>query len=505
MDGAAELLRFSERNQPTIEARLREDLGFARAMLDFDRKLLARFDLSVDGGDTLVLRNLASFAAMLLPELVHIPGVGKHARESALQLIHALAGAYIQASRNQLPGLRKMCQVVTDAVSQVPRDRRIILIELPTGNTVPVRLLEHMLRELQHTVVVLSASLSRNDSNRAGTTRAALIEEMLNAASPQPGDVVVYTDEWNSGVNFGTLTKFISKVLQRANVRFVPVGLLASTAKTAERYASFVDHHDKLAHRAGINGSDARIEFPALRTRVMDAPPFFWAEHDRLAGYRKMQVLGAMFSSLDAAIERLASEPERRQRAFNIVVELHELGDHDPGSIDWRARRALDIAKRLATRVAVPIIEFVLRHSPEVLLPHVRRHLVGRLPFGVHAVRRMSRDFSIWLASYRGLRSTIEHIVHESNTGAVEDVYEAIEQVGELIAGVVRGTPAERLVALAQRLEEHEGGVDPADRYFFKAHTPILTSLRDDESALHHAVMQHVFRELAVTDAAANR
>lgn len=359
-----------------------------------------------------------------------------------------------------------------------------------------MRLLQRTLAEQHHRIEVLCASLSRNDSKRAGITREALIVEKLGTASLSAGDVVVYVDEWNTGTNFAALAKLVAKSLEAQGVRFVPVALMSSTAKAAARYASHVEQHDKLLARANVRGS-ARIEFPPLPTRVRGAPPFFWAEHDRLAGYRKMQILGTMFSSLDAAIERLATDPSRRQRAFNIMLEAHEASGHDPRSIGWRARRAIDIAKRVATATAVPFIEFALRNTPKPLLPFVRRQLVGRLPVGLHLIRRMSREFPTWLASYRELRPAIERIVHQSNMGPVDNVYTAIEQVGALIAAVVRGTPAEHIIALAQSLEEHEGGVDPEDRYYFKAHTPVLTALSGDDLVLHDAIMRHLRSELA--------
>lgn len=494
--GAKDLLQIVERNRSAVEELLRLNLGFARAMIDLDHKL-GRIDLRRPTQDAFLIRNLASFAAMLLTELSTLPGTeGLGAREASNRMLEAFAEAYINACKSQLPGLRDMCRLVSDTVAETTGRRRVVLLEFPTGNSIPVRLLEHALTEQQVPFEVLSASLSRNDSKRAGITREALIAERITAASLSTGDVVVYVDEWNTGTNFATLAQFLAKALGPSNSTFVPVALVSSTAKQDARYTSRVEQHDKLSARVITRGSP-RIEFPALPTTVADAPPFFWAEHDRLAGYRKIQVFGAMFSSLDAAIERLAADPARRQRAFNIAVEVQEAAEYDPNSDEWKQRRAIDLTKRLATRAAVPVIEFALRHAPKPLLPFLRRHLVGRLPVGLHLVRMMSREFPAMLASYRELRPAIQKIVHESNTEPVDDVYLAIDQLGALVEGIVRGSPAERIIVLAQMLEEHEGGVDPADRYYFKAHTPVLTKLTGDDSVFHEAIMRHLHRALS--------
>ena len=77
---------------------------------------------------------------------------------------------------------------------------------------------------------------------------------------------------------------------------------------TSARFKSFESDHDALAHKVGVRGSEFRIDVPEMKSLLgLKGEPFFWSESDRINGYRKMQFLGSILSSLKQMIDHLAS------------------------------------------------------------------------------------------------------------------------------------------------------------------------------------------------------
>ena len=70
----------------------------------------------------------------------------------------------------------------------------------------------------------------------------------------------------------------------------------------------------------GLNGADYRTILPRIETLADEAPYFFWAENDRMAGLRKMQTFGLVFSTVDEAMERLHADDQALTRTFGILL-----------------------------------------------------------------------------------------------------------------------------------------------------------------------------------------
>src|SRR5262249_54832845 len=129
-------------------------------------------------------------------------------------------------------------------------------------------------------------------------------------------------DEWLSGANFRGITDHVRKLCAARGASLLPVALLTEDSPADERFTSHCRHHDKLLGALGEEGERWRVVFPRIVSAVEREGYFFWSEYDRMAGYRKMQVLGSLLSTFDAAIEDL-----RRDRSTLLCVHNEFLGD----------------------------------------------------------------------------------------------------------------------------------------------------------------------------------
>jgi len=210
---------------------------------------------------------------------------------------------------------------------------RIVLVELPLGNSVPVRLLEHSLRRQGTPVDLLWIAAGRNGSPQLGPTRKGIFLDRLRAFKLTRADIVVLMDEWNKGVSFRTHSAILSEHCNKAGVRFLPIGLLTHAAESSPGHKRNLKHHDDLCSRASIPGTSMRFVFPSINLRgaVCSDRPFFWVEHDRLAGYRKTQLLGSHLSALYFGIKKLQSDTQALGLAASYLVE--ESDDHSESDL----------------------------------------------------------------------------------------------------------------------------------------------------------------------------
>ena len=132
---------------------------------------------------------------------------------------------------------------------------------------------------------------------------------------------MIYFDEWNSGVNFNKICKLLSASLNKL-VQFFPVAVLNGGAEKAPRYSSFCEDHDQTVPSAAGPGNQFRYVLPQLDSRVPIPHYFFWAEKDRLAGVRKLQIHGSMFSTLDHTIQQLNTDPSALKEAVCICLAI---------------------------------------------------------------------------------------------------------------------------------------------------------------------------------------
>lgn len=473
----------------TEQARLIEyfqaHLGFARSVLDFQAKCLSRLHTEDTIELPTTLSNFMSLLSQVIPEYSDALAEPRRstARQAARELLERVTANYLDGVAPQVRGLAELLRRADHLLGRISPKGRIILLELPVGNSIPVKLLERHLRAGGKPIEVIRIALSRNDTKRIGVTREQLIKAVLAETSLIPDDVLLHADEWSTGANFGKISKIVSKAVRARGVRFIPIGLMAPHSRQHSKFDVHRKNHDEFAADAGLSGESCRIDFDELNLGAAEPVPFFWAEHDRKAGYRKMQLLGSIFSSLDDMIERLAADRSARTRAYSYILESGGL---------LQKRLSLTRMVRATWARAVHRIHRAAQPLPSWMFKYVERLARRATPQETALVYMLEREFHEGLRAYRHRRTDIMRIVHSSNTTAVDDIEDAIRELAARIEQAVGDTSAERCMAIAVYFARYEGAIDPENRYYFDEHVPLISELQGDARMLHEILMNQL-------------
>lgn len=397
--------------------------------------------------DSSTLGNAASLLSQLL--------IACERQEVSSGLLEVIETAYENLQRtflgtviDQVDELCSFLIEVSRTLGKLPiGDSKIFLLDLPVGNTIPVLLLRDLL-EPSYNVEIIRISLSRNETKKAGVTRRDLLRERIAGANIRDNDIVIYLDEWETGSNFRAISEHLRKDLP-PKAFFLPLALLSAEAVKHERYGSHCDNHDKMV-RATWNGTFQRhrILMPRMRTCVPIQTYFFWADADRLAGLRKMQLHGSFFSTFDQTIEALNSSVEKL--AFAIMFTIAEAAESGEPPCDYRT--------------------------------------------SVHTLQAMFMDgYKDYVACRDALRECADSL---DRGGEIDDFSNEIRVVSEFQTKVLKDRPAEMAFMMAHSYLKYLGSTDPADRYFFTAHAPILVELTGRMALPHQVTMQFLRRRL---------
>ncbi len=362
----------------------------------------------------------------------------------------AIDKAFVAAVRYFLdfaaPQIDALCDYLLDVRVALRRllsqDSRIVLLELPIGNSLPVQVLESLLTPLAP-VVRVCAVLNRADDPKAGITREELLASSLAPIGLKTNDIVLLVDEWKSGSNFRNVCERLDSVIPEG-VLFFPVALLTDVAPQGAKhetvFAGFCKRHDAYLKSLGLEGADFRRPLPRIAAGGEFTQYFFWAENDRMAGYRKMQVHGSFFSSVDGAVQQIANDP-------GLCAELLRA----KWSEFW-PEKPFDAAEAFAA-------------------------------------------FKQVLADYSDIRDALEHCADAMNKGGEippDEVEEYGRKVIERIWAVVGDRPAKMAINLANTSLEKTAGLDPADLFHFKGHAPIAGILQGRADLWHQITLEVV-------------
>ncbi len=326
-------------------------------------------------------------------------------------------------------------------------DARLFVIELPIGNSLPVALLRHALDPTLPSTKI-EAALSRNDSQRIGVTRKQLLAEKIQAMALRPNDIVLYLDEWNTGANFYNLTSILRKCLP-AGAFFLPAAFLHTDAPKDGRFSTYREAHDMLLSVWGRPGSDFRRIISPLETTHPLPGYFFWGENDRLAGLRKMQVHGSLFSSIDDAIERLRNDPD----ALEATLHIH----------------AAELAPQIGLR--------------------------GTLHETVNTFRAM---FAESYADYLICRETLRACADDLAAGCKHpDLQSHMETVMARYSDILENRAAKAVAVFAAVYMKRMRGSDAADRYYFRHHAPVIEPLCGRMALSHQVAMRFLVERMA--------
>ncbi len=305
-----------------------------------------------------------------------------------------------------------------------------------------MKLLKNLLAS-KYSVEVIRISLSRNDASTKGITRRELLERRLREARISNNDIVVYLDEWNTGVNFNKVAGLLRKLVPE-NAFLIAAAMLSDNASEDVRYQEFCANHDAMMKRWGTDGSQFRKLLPPIKSLLRKQGYFFWSENGRMSGFRKMQIHGSIFSSFDEAIERLRKDD-----------------------------------KALLATLKIQLAEIAQEHE----LPNS----------GAGALSTLRKMFYEAYDAYQKCRKDLEKCADEFAAGGEADDLEiALSEVIRAQEQVVGQQPAKFAFILAHTYMRRLGSLDPADRYHFKEHAPTLAQLEGRAAKAHEITLDFI-------------
>jgi hypothetical protein len=445
-----------------IHTRYRESIteffGRERGLRSLAATLFERYGTTLESSEVVnaptTLLDFAALTSFLLEDYpIAVPAEASAAVEAILRgLLPRIVDDALESVRPQTERLADVLwQIVSFLEERGTLARlRVVVLELPIGNSIPSKLLEGLLRERGHDVHLVRVALARNTATGDGLTRQQLLEQELSAFGMRQGDCVVLVDEWLSGANFKGVTDHVRKLCAARGASLLPVALLTEDSPADERFTSHCRHHDKLLLALGEGGERWRVVFPRIISVVEREGYFFWSEYDRMAGYRKMQVLGSFLSMLDAAIEDL-----HRDRSALLRVRNDLLGD---------------VAQQLEAGQTGPDLTPAVtndKHSFVALFEHAYQ-------------------------AYLGCREELQRIELPTNYGETEDIEAEVAAVNARLWEVVRERDAQYAVWCAVNHLEASHDMDLADPYPFSTHAAVVVDLEGGLRLFHDMVMRHL-------------
>ena len=306
---------------------------------------------------------------------------------------------------------------------------RIIFLELPIGNSIPIQLLKLMLQNEGIRCDTIIVSLSRNDKAKLKIKRIDLIKEKFQEYHFKDFDILVYIDEWFSGRNFEVICELIEKIIPK-KVTFYPFALISESSKEMKEYVTRSKKHDINLRKVGLDGEHYRFIIPKIKThfKLINKEQFFWSEYDRLAGYRKMQLMGSIVSSVNSALTVLSEDNE----IFELVRKTLLL----------EALEKNDIKKEIWND-------------------------------SIQTKKLFLESYE----DYKSILPEIENIKDESNIGKVVDIDKDIENLVNKILDITDKRKAKICLTFAITFLLNLGGINAVDRYYFSHHVPLITKL----------------------------
>lgn len=423
-------------NEEPLLAYFTQESGLRNVIIRYDTMVMGEEHIPNWHSDPLSRLNMALLVNLLhvsLPELNSaIPGA-LDLEEPTKTIIRSLIAEYVEANREQAESLVKACRDFVATASGASPEGSFVLVEMPIGNSVPCRMVENFLGELGRNVETLSCGFPRKGTK----SKKEALDRHIGASGIEMSSerTILYLDEWNSGSNFREACKLLSSADSLKKGKLLAAALVAPEAEAHAKFASHCKEHDRLTSSIwGGNVSPDRLRYPIqpMRPGIFKrlGTPFIWGEYDRLSGYRKMQFVGSIVSSLHEAVEELKNDGRLRVRlvaAFLISVKPD------------------------------------LLQSPRMLAAYIG-----------HSESEMSDSA---FGDYASLKDQLDNIEDASNNGLLDDPLASIERITKRIEEIIRGHRCVWLVRLATLRLHQRLQTDPANRYHNPFHTAAFSPL----------------------------
>ncbi|MCH8908488.1 MAG: hypothetical protein IH840_15485 [Candidatus Heimdallarchaeota archaeon] len=230
--------------------------------------------------------------------------------------------------------------------------------------------------------------------------------------------------------------------------------MIAIDAVTAGKIQALVDDgkyktHDDFLNDFGKEGVEFRFQF-SIMNLVKDSPNedwFFWSEYDRLAGYRKMQVTGAIISSFDAVIHEMNDDPDKLKYGKKLFLQM--ISDEEE----------------------------------------------------IDSAYYNKDDFNsvLWEKGYNDYlmcRDKFSEIDEPNISDESTPIETGIEYVVKKFDDIVSNRPAAVCVNFATAVLSNSVFTDPKDRYYYQTKAPIIVKLEGHHLTLHSLFIEEFFRKI---------
>lgn len=424
------LIKYHSYNKEKIIEVISQDFSFQKAVGEYFNSI-HKIQLEENHFDEYpMILNYCSFIPILLESYPQNLNPSANINKTLNCLLDELILKFAKSINNQIDALCLALKYIESCLVGLNLGKsKIVLLELPLGNSIPLQILRILLDKNNIIHDTISIYLSRNDKTKDGMTRINLIEEKLKEYDFKDYDLLIYIDEWYSGSNFYNICRFLKKTIP-GKVNFYPIALMGTTSDKSNGFIRFKTHHDELVKIMGIPEDKRRFIVPQIEThfKLENEDQFFWSEYDRLAGYRKMQLLGSMVSSIKLAAEILKSNDYFLEMTKRITIL--NASDH------------------------INISENTWNDKSEI-----------------------KKIFSSSFEDFTSILPQIEKIENDSNIGKISDIDDDIEDIVNSILSIVNGRKAKFCVVLSINFLAFYGGINPANRYYFKTHVPVTQKL----------------------------
>jgi len=356
-----------------------------------------------------------------------------------------------------LPQIRSLRRIIFNTVMQEPKvvrgPRRLLLLDLPLGNTLPTQLLRHFLKKHNFVTHVVRISLSRAEGLKDcinGVRRKDLLKLKLSKTL-RSADLIIYLDEWLSGSNFRAIMEHVERIAKQVGgVSFLPIGMLADEAGRCNRYSSHSKAHDNILKPFGVDSEDFerfRVVFPRLKGVRPRPGYFFWSESETICGYRKRQLFGPAFSVVDRRIETLMENP----RLFAPTI--------------------LSFLRHVAIRAQAGHADaYELFDQPATCFKHLRY---------------CYDDYK------KNVRQKVLAIEHPSNAGECANPRQSLKDIARKMLAIVKDRPAVVVVGLALSLPDSALCRDEK-KYPIDEHAAVVVKLKPPLSCFHNRLLERI-------------
>lgn len=277
----------------------------------------------------------------------------------AVRLLQVGADALYDAGYPQFEKLRLVCSELVSWLSKQAWPR-VVLVESPLGNCVPVAVFHSLASSAGLTTKVVTWNAPRND--RAGAGRTVSDSTGPLSADVDSGDLVIFADDVITGTRF---VKTFDALSREFRGRVLPI---AMAFRDPRRPSTSSDQLRRVRTRVSKAGNllgyeHTFVEFPILPAFRIDvgAPvywesPVIWGETDLVAGKRKVNLIFTLIDHLFDTLKDLAKPTSKLAKYLVAAWSQNTSGE----SYTFAAGIREQIFSKLTDKVGVEELRIAL-------------------------------------------------------------------------------------------------------------------------------------------------